>query len=139
MHVLRSRETLCSSMTKSELHLSISLLQCITSIMQGLSREHACIEIKGDSVFIYDKVSRNRTRRNKVGLLSFSVPQHSNLFTAAFISHAAILKMIILFFCLKIFFTCTYSVDPDEMQHYTAFHLAFLCMQKYLFRGFPNT
>ena len=31
-----------------------------------------------------------------------------------------------------------YSVDPDEMQHYAAFHLGLHCLQKYLFRGFPR-
>ena len=40
---------------------------------------------------------------------------------------------------LKIFFTFTYSVDPDEMQHYAAFHLGLHCLQKYLFGDFPNT
>ena len=45
----------------------------------------------------------------------------------------------IVFFCLKIFFTFTRSVDPDEMQHYAAFHLGLRCLQKYSFRGFPNT
>ena len=45
----------------------------------------------------------------------------------------------IVFFCLKIFFTFTNSVDPDEMQYYAAFHLCLHCLQKYLFRGFPNT
>ena len=45
----------------------------------------------------------------------------------------------IVFFCLKIFFTFTKSVDPDEMQHYAAFHLGLHCLQKYLFKGFLNT
>ena len=45
----------------------------------------------------------------------------------------------IVFFCLKIFFTCTKCVDPDEMQHYAAFHLSLHSLQKYSFRGFPNT
>ena len=31
----------------------------------------------------------------------------------------------------KIFFTFTNSVDPDEMQHYAAFHLGLHCLQKY--------
>ena len=31
------------------------------------------------------------------------------------------------------------SVDPDEMQHYAAFHMGLHCFQKYSFRGFPNT
>ena len=30
------------------------------------------------------------------------------------------------------------SVDPDEMQHYAAFHLGLHCLQKYSFRGFPE-
>ena len=45
----------------------------------------------------------------------------------------------IVFFCLKIFFTFTNSADPDEMQHYAAFHLGLHCLQNYLFRGFLNT
>ena len=28
--------------------------------------------------------------------------------------------------------------DPDETQHYAAFHLGLYCLQKYLFRGFPE-
>ena len=32
-------------------------------------------------------------------------------------------------FCLKIFFTFANSVDPDEMQHYAAFHLGLHCLQ----------
>ncbi|KAL4236029.1 Mediator of DNA damage checkpoint protein 1 [Mactra antiquata] len=32
--------------------------------LKALSREHACIEVKGESHFIYDKGSRNRTKRN---------------------------------------------------------------------------
>ena len=31
------------------------------------------------------------------------------------------------------------SVDPDEMQHYAAFHLGLHCLQIHWFRGFPNT
>ena len=43
-------------------------------------------------------------------------------------------------FCLNIFFfTFTNSVDPDEMQHFAAFHLGLQCLQKYSFRGFLNT
>ena len=42
-------------------------------------------------------------------------------------------------FCLKIFFTFTNSVDPDEMQYYASFHLGLHCLPKYLFRGFPYT
>ena len=37
------------------------------------------------------------------------------------------------------FVTFTNSVDPDEMQHYAAFHLGLYCLQKYSFRGFPST
>ena len=42
-------------------------------------------------------------------------------------------------FCLKIFVTFTNCVDPDEMQHYAAFHLGLHCLQKYPLRGFLNT
>ena len=45
----------------------------------------------------------------------------------------------IVFFYLQIFFTFTNSVDPDEMQHYAAFHLGLHCLQKYLFGVFMNT
>ena len=48
-------------------------------------------------------------------------------------------QKIIVFFCLKICFTFTNSVDLDKMQHNAAFHLGLHCLQKYLFRGFPNT
>ncbi|KAK3089513.1 hypothetical protein FSP39_004207 [Pinctada imbricata] len=36
--------------------------------LKALSREHACIEIRGDSHLIYDKGSRNKTKRNKLYL-----------------------------------------------------------------------
>ena len=36
-------------------------------------------------------------------------------------------------------FISTKSVDPDEMQHCTAFHLGLHCLQNYSFRGFLNT
>ena len=42
-------------------------------------------------------------------------------------------------FCLKTFLTFTNSVNPDEMQHYAAFHLGLHCLQKYSFRDFPNS
>ena len=44
----------------------------------------------------------------------------------------------IVFFWLKIFFTLTNSVNPDEMQHTAAFHLGLHCLQMYSFRGSPN-
>ena len=34
--------------------------------------------------------------------------------------HGGTFSRNIIFFCLKIFFTFTNSVDPDEMQHYAA-------------------
>ena len=40
-----------------------------------------------------------------------------------------------MFFCLKILFTFTNSVDPDEMKHSAAFHLCLHCLQKYLVYG----
>ena len=33
-------------------------------------------------------------------------------------------------------FTLANSVDPNEMQHYAAFHLGLYCLEKYSFRGF---
>ena len=49
-----------------------------------------------------------------------------------------VLKNIV-FFCLKIFYTFTNRVDPDEMQHHAAFNLGLHCLQKYSFKGFANT
>ena len=40
-------------------------------------------------------------------------------------------------FCLKIFFTITNSVDPDEMQHDAAFHLGLHFLSECPFMGFP--
>ena len=40
---------------------------------------------------------------------------------------------------LKVVLILANSADPDEMQHYAAFHLGLHCFQKYSFRGFPNT
>ena len=37
--------------------------------------------------------------------------------------------------CMKDLFNLTNSVDPDEMQHYAAFHLGLHCLQKYSSRG----
>ena len=34
---------------------------------------------------------------------------------------------------LNIAFVLAYSVDPDEMPHYVAFHLGLHCLQKYQF------
>ena len=45
----------------------------------------------------------------------------------------------LVFFYLKTFFTFTNSVDTDEMQQNAAFHLVLPYLQKYSFRGFPNT
>ena len=45
------------------------------------------------------------------------------------------IKKNIVLFCLKIFFTITNSVNPDEMQHYGL--LLLYCLQKYSFR-FPK-
>ena len=53
-----------------------------------------------------------------------------NLSTNLWVSGYYFQKNIV-FFCLKIFFSFTDSVDPDEMKHYAAFHLGFHCLQKY--------
>ena len=39
----------------------------------------------------------------------------------------------------SIVYFCLNRVDPDEMQHYAAFHLDLHCLQKYSFKGFTNT
>ena len=41
---------------------------------------------------------------------------------------------ILFFLSNNILFTFTNSVDPDEIQHYAAFHLSLHCLQKYPFR-----
>ena len=41
------------------------------------------------------------------------------------------LKKNIVLFCLKIVSTFTNNLDPDEIQHYAAFHLGIHCLQKY--------
>ena len=45
----------------------------------------------------------------------------------------------ILYFLSEDLFTFTYSVDPDEMQHYNVFYIGLHCLQKYSFRGLQNT
>ena len=40
--------------------------------------------------------------------------------------------------CFRLF-NFTNSADPDEMPLNAAFHLGLHCLQKYPFRGFPNT
>ena len=42
------------------------------------------------------------------------------------------------FFRLKSIFTFTNSVDPGEMQRYTAFHLGLHCLYKHLLRVFSK-
>ena len=43
------------------------------------------------------------------------------------------------FLSLKTVLTSAKSADPDEMQHYAAFHLGLHCLSKYPFRGFWNS
>ena len=43
------------------------------------------------------------------------------------------------FLSLKIHFVLANSADPDEMQHYVAFHQGLHCLPKYLFRGFQSS
>ena len=40
---------------------------------------------------------------------------------------------------LKVVLILANSADPDEMQHYAAFHLGLHCLPKYPFRGFQYT
>ena len=37
---------------------------------------------------------------------------------------------------LKVVLILANSADPDEMQHYAAYHLGIRCLPKYPFRGF---
>ena len=43
------------------------------------------------------------------------------------------------FLSLKVVLILANIADPDEMQHYAAFHLGLQSLQKYPFRGFPYT
>ena len=54
-------------------------------------------------------------------------------------SWVRISKKILYFFPLKIDLVFSSSADPDEMLHYTAFHLGLHGLPKYLFRGFQST
>ena len=40
---------------------------------------------------------------------------------------------------LKVVWILANSADPEEMQHYAAFHLGLHCLPKHLFRGFQYT
>ena len=40
---------------------------------------------------------------------------------------------------MNIVFILVNSADPDEMQHYAAFHLGLHCLPKYTFRGCEYT
>ena len=43
------------------------------------------------------------------------------------------------FLSLKVVLILANTADPDEMQHYAAFHLGLHCLPKYQFRGFQYT
>ena len=43
------------------------------------------------------------------------------------------------FLSLKVIVISTNSADPDEIQHYAAFHLGLHCLLKYPSRGFQHT
>ena len=47
--------------------------------------------------------------------------------------------MLDVFLSRKVVFIITNSVDPDEMQHYAAFHQCLHCLPKYLFSGLQYT
>ena len=49
------------------------------------------------------------------------------------------LKYNDVFMFLNVVLTLANSTDPDEMQHYAAFHLGLHCLPKYPFRGFQYT
>ena len=71
--------------------------------------------------------------------LSFSSGAHTIQYLCYTLSRGVRLIKNFFLFYLKIFFTFTNSVDPDEMQHYAAFHLGLHCLRKYSFWGFLNT
>ena len=59
-----------------------------------------------------------------------------NLFLCTLRGHAAFLNYDV-FLSLKSVLILANSADPDEMQHYAAFHLGLRCLPKYPFMGFP--
>ena len=61
-----------------------------------------------------------------------------NIFGLVHFTYLGVSKNIV-FFCLKIFFTFTNRVDPDEMQHDAAFHLGLHYLLKHSLRGFRYT
>ena len=44
-----------------------------------------------------------------------------------------------MYLSLKVVLILANSADPDEMQHYTAFHLGLHCLPEYPFRGHQYT
>ena len=52
--------------------------------------------------------------------------------------HVGLQFSIFDYFCQKIIFTFTNSVDPNEMQHYAAFHQGLHGLQKHSSSGLPN-
>ena len=50
-----------------------------------------------------------------------------------------IFEIMMYFYPSKVVIVLANSSDPDEMQHYAAFHLGLHCLPKYPFRGFQNT
>ena len=44
-----------------------------------------------------------------------------------------------LYLSLEVVLILAKSADPDEMQHYAAFHLGLHCLPKHPFRGFQYT
>ena len=50
--------------------------------------------------------------------------------------HRFIFPTKIKFISLNIVLILANSEDPNEMQHYAAFHWSLHCLQKYMFRGF---
>ena len=43
------------------------------------------------------------------------------------------------FLSVRVVLILANSADPDQMQHYAAFHLGLHCLPKYLFSGFQYT
>ena len=81
-------------------------------------------------VYDYTSVLKAQPRQHISNIYIYLYVSYQSVYTGS--EHISRVVKIYIFFCLKIFFTFTNSVDPDEMQGNAAFHLGLHCLQKYL-------
>ena len=83
----------------------------------------------------------NQTNKPLKGPMEFSIKFDTvkSGWSIVYIEGSQVIISINYCISLKIFFVIANCVDPDEMQHYAAFHLGLHCFPKYLFMGFWYT